>query len=273
MFGSIRSNKLQRAGQLAAYAFLVGFGVAAITVLHGLGNHRWLQVPWNELPAWIETAPVEDVVAALLRSVALVIAYWIAGSTVIYTAARLTKMPALVRATARTTLPQIRRVVDRAIAVPVTTAALSAPLSPALGADLANQAPTPPETIVYQISDQGVPIPQNLESPESTLIVPPGVDGAGYTPRPAGGVNMGQDLGVPAEAISYQVVAGDNLWTIAAHHLTAVSTEQDVDVAETVVYWRRVIEANTPRLRSGDPNLIYPGETIVLPAIDQGGTS
>ena len=35
--------------------------------------------------------------------------------------------------------------------------------------------------------------------------------------------------------------------------------------AEITPYWRRVIVANAGGLRSHDPNLIYPGERIVLP--------
>ncbi len=35
-------------------------------------------------------------------------------------------------------------------------------------------------------------------------------------------------------------------------------------------YWVVVIEANRSRVRSGDPDLIYPGEVIVLPPVSQG---
>jgi len=52
------------------------------------------------------------------------------------------------------------------------------------------------------------------------------------------------------------VSRGDNLWRIAA---TAAGHE---DIAD---YWRRLITANAGLLRSGDPDLIYPGEQIVLP--------
>jgi nucleoid-associated protein YgaU len=37
-------------------------------------------------------------------------------------------------------------------------------------------------------------------------------------------------------------------------------------VDEVVAYWRSVIEANRERLQSGDPDLIYPGEVVLLPA-------
>jgi nucleoid-associated protein YgaU len=37
---------------------------------------------------------------------------------------------------------------------------------------------------------------------------------------------------------------------------------------EVAEYWHRVIEANRDRLRSGDPDLIYPGEEIILPPLE-----
>jgi hypothetical protein len=37
---------------------------------------------------------------------------------------------------------------------------------------------------------------------------------------------------------------------------------------EVAEYVERVREANRHRLVSGDPDLIYPGETIVLPPVD-----
>ena len=57
---------------------------------------------------------------------------------------------------------------------------------------------------------------------------------------------------------TYTVTAGDNLWKIAAAH-----TPDDEPVGP---YWRRLIAANEGRLLSGDPDLIYPGEILVLPA-------
>jgi hypothetical protein len=55
-------------------------------------------------------------------------------------------------------------------------------------------------------------------------------------------------------------VAGDNLWSIAAAHIGA---RRAADVAP---YWRQVVDANRSTLRSGDPNLIFPGELVALPA-------
>ena len=60
------------------------------------------------------------------------------------------------------------------------------------------------------------------------------------------------------------VVEGDHLWKISERHLRAESPETAV-----APYWRTVIEVNTPNLRSGDPDLIYPGELIEMPPISE----
>jgi hypothetical protein len=39
---------------------------------------------------------------------------------------------------------------------------------------------------------------------------------------------------------------------------------------EIAAYWVRVVEANQGRLRSGDPDLIYPDEDIELPPVVRG---
>ena len=60
------------------------------------------------------------------------------------------------------------------------------------------------------------------------------------------------------------VVEGDHLWKISGRRLGPSSPDEVI-----APYWREVIEVNTPRLRSGDPDLIYPGETVELPAIPE----
>jgi nucleoid-associated protein YgaU len=63
----------------------------------------------------------------------------------------------------------------------------------------------------------------------------------------------------------HQVRRGDNLWDIAAGQLAA-HPDHTLTVRE---YWLLVIDANRDRLRSGDPDLIFPGETIMLPPLGE----
>jgi len=60
---------------------------------------------------------------------------------------------------------------------------------------------------------------------------------------------------------SVVVEKGDHLWKISAEHIGPGATD-----GEVFPYWREVITVNTPHLRSGDPDLIFPGEVVRLPA-------
>ena len=37
---------------------------------------------------------------------------------------------------------------------------------------------------------------------------------------------------------------------------------------EVAEYWAKLVEANRHGLESGDPDLIYPGEEIIVPPVD-----
>jgi len=62
------------------------------------------------------------------------------------------------------------------------------------------------------------------------------------------------------------VAKGDHLWKISGHHLHRLLGRQATNL-EISPYWRRVIETNRTNLISGDPDLIYPGEVMTLPAV------
>lgn len=66
---------------------------------------------------------------------------------------------------------------------------------------------------------------------------------------------------------SYTVVAGDDLWRLAARHLATSTGRERTSLPDDEVrsYWVRVCDANRDRIRSGDVNLIYPGEVVDLP--------
>ena len=69
---------------------------------------------------------------------------------------------------------------------------------------------------------------------------------------------------MPSESTTATVEGGDHLWKLSKARLLAVLGREPED-SEVSPYWRTVIEANRDGLRSGDPNLIYPGEEVVLP--------
>jgi nucleoid-associated protein YgaU len=98
----------------------------------------------------------------------------------------------------------------------------------------------------------------------TSTTTPPGGQG-----QPGGG-QPGQQPGGAEQASSHRVVPGDNLWTIARDHLAEVRGRPAAELSdrEIAVYWLKVIKANRARLKSGDLDLIYPGERIVLPPVE-----
>jgi hypothetical protein len=100
--------------------------------------------------------------------------------------------------------------------------------------------------------------PDVIEAGEKIVLppVPSAAAGAGAGPAP---VTRGRT--------SQTAARGDSLWTIARDHLIAVGKGQPSN-RQVAEYWAKVKAANLHRLKSGDPDLIEPGEEIVLPPVD-----
>jgi hypothetical protein len=137
-----RSAPLRRTGSLLA---LLALELAAVVGLHWLGRFEGLRIGWAEPVPWLLSSPVQDVLGALLRTVGLVMAYWLLVSTLLYLLASLTRLPAAVRAVGWATLPLVRRVADHAVAVTLATSMVGGgtlgAASPALAADRGRAGP------------------------------------------------------------------------------------------------------------------------------------
>ena len=233
---------------------LVGFEIGSVATLVRLGDRDDLAIPWHDLGLWLDTTSPEIAIGAAVRLLALAAACGLLGTTLGYLLARLFRVPQLVAAFGAATLPVVRRNIDRALAVTVTTAVLIAPMARASAQEAPPQEPAP-------TTNAGVG------------VQPPGTNSAGYTPTPAG-LPTGREPVVtkdtepppipgPATARSYVVRSGDNFWRIALADLSADGTAPDR--GDITPHWLRIIRLNEDRIRSGDPDLIYPGETITLP--------
>src|SRR6266508_3615139 len=113
-----RSAVLRRA---ASFLSLLAFELAAVVLLTRLGSVPELRIPWHSLTPWLLNSPVEDVLAAILRNIALLIAWWLLGSNLLYLLARLTRVPSAIRAVRWLTLPVVRRATDHALALTLAT--------------------------------------------------------------------------------------------------------------------------------------------------------
>jgi hypothetical protein len=228
---------------------------AVLAALVVVGRRPELAVPVGHLGEWLRDGDAATVVIALLRWVAMAGAAWLLGSTLLYLAASLSRVPAAVRAVRWSTLPAVRRAVDAACAVSIATTVVLAPA----GAGAARASDPPSVSLVRDGHDGGIrelPADTTTTTTVPTTLPPVTVVPVAPTPLPS------------ATGDEVVVAEGDNLWVLAARHLAASSGRASTDVpdAEVAPYWARVCDANRDRLASGDPDLVFPGERVVLPA-------
>jgi hypothetical protein len=112
--------------------------------------------------------------------------------------------------------------------------------------------------------------PTGTTSPPPTTapIVPPTAPPPVITTTPAVPVAP-EAPSAPAAGPTHTVTGGEHLWSIAAARVASASGKASADLAgaDIAPYWLRVVELNRHRLRSGNPNLVYPGEVVELPPL------
>ncbi|MDX2468488.1 MAG: LysM peptidoglycan-binding domain-containing protein, partial [Acidimicrobiia bacterium] len=106
-------------------------------------------------------------------------------------------------------------------------------------------------------------LPLQLPAPTNEVVPVPNVVAPSATTTPP----IPSVAPTTAVYTGYTVQAGDNLWLIAENHVAA-TTGGAPTVAAITSYWRQVVEVNRQTLRSGDPNMIFAGEIIVIPAME-----
>jgi hypothetical protein len=103
---------VERLGRLVRLLLLFTLEAAVFAALYRLGQVERLQVDWANFGTWIRAVPTEDAILGVLRWVGVVVAGWLLASSVLYTLAWISRVPALVRGTSWLTLPVIRSVVE-----------------------------------------------------------------------------------------------------------------------------------------------------------------
>jgi hypothetical protein len=268
-------------------ALLVAGEAMAVVALHRLGGVDGFAIPRHDLARWLQQTPSEEVLLVAVRLAALLAAWWLLGSTLLYVAARVARLHGTAAALGWATLPAVRRWADRAAAVsivaatalgvgrpaaadpPPTTSPTTAPV--VLDADHRDplSVPSRPPSSVrtgHGLDPTPVPSVPPIQSsptpgppPTTAPLVPPAVPitpPAPATPPPA-----------PTEGATHTVARGEHLWSIAARQVATATRKPPSDLAPADIapYWLRVVEVNRPRLRSGNPNLVFPGEVVDLP--------
>jgi hypothetical protein len=272
---------------------LVAAEVAAVVALHRLGGVDGFAIPRHDLARWLQQTPSEDVLLAGVRLAALVAAWWLLGSTLLYVAARVTRLHRTATALGWATLPAVRRWADRAAAVsivaatalgvgrpvaadpPPTTSSRPAPVVvDADHRDPARLPSRPPSSARtgYGVDPPPVPTVPPVETaptppPTTTPLVRPPAPPPTTTPfAPAA---PAAPPAAPTAGATHVVTRGEHLWSIAAGRVATAAGKLPADLspADIAPYWRRVVEINRLRLRSGNANLVHPGEIVELPPL------
>jgi hypothetical protein len=269
------------AATLAALVHPAGVGGA----LHALRDGSW---------SWWAAGSTATLSAAVLWLAAAALTAWCWATTLTCVASRAVPVLRPLRALDALTAPAIRRAVDRAVAVslmcsplgfafaspataatarpPATTANDASPpavvrvgpggeilIAPRPGSRARARAVVPTTTTTAITAPPPTTTPTT--TPAATAAPPPGP-----TPPPAPGTPAPATAHQPRRTDLYTVVPGDNFWTIAAARIAA-ATRRAPAAADIAPYWQRVVDANRSSICSGDPNLIFPGEIVMLPPL------
>lgn len=231
----------------AFVVLLLGAEIAAVITLHGVGWVDGFAVRGAAMSAWLRQASTEDLVAVTARFAALACAWWLLVATVLSLARRVVPGWRHLRALDWLSPAALRRVADRALVAGFGASIGLTGMHPAVAAQAHPAHPARARV--------DVPV---VRTATPTLPRPPTTSGTAP-------VGASRDTVVVGTVV---VRAGENLWVIAQHALE--HGQRVVRPAEIAPYWRRVVAANASGLRSHDPNLIFPGERVVLPPLPDG---
>jgi hypothetical protein len=254
---------------------LISMEIGLLDALYRLESLPFLKTPGADPPAWrlwLATTPPQDAVAAVLRFVATAAAWWLLATTGLYLVARLTRVPAMVRTLGWATPRAVRRLIDRGVALSViaslaggTAAFAGGGNPPAPVVAVAGRGPGTLLPVGTGPGTQPQPSPEPLPVPAPPVVsFPPAASVPPVAPVPESSA-LREGAAQPAPPGRYSVQPGDSLWTIAANHLADSGVTRSN--GRIGPYWKELIQENRSGLRSGNPNLIFPGETVTLPPI------
>ena len=264
---------------LPAVRVLAVLAVSGATVfgLHQLGQVPWLSVDWFHPIQWLNDTRPSEALLSIARLLALGCAWWILLSTSCYVTAGLCRMAAGVRLMTPFTPPFARALVAKAMVGAVAVSTLGNAV-PAAALPHRTQVlsqldsypvplivpPSPPEAAAPDIHEPlRLPVPFPRLQPGVTPFGP-----SEKTADPAGTVTNHPVLSPTSlqPGKQYRIAPGDHLWSIARRTL-AQEMNRPPTSKQITSYWVELIESNRDSIHSRDPNLIYPGERIILPQI------
>lgn len=240
---------LRRSAPVVAWSL----GLCAVLVAMSALGHGALAAPDLRAPGswsgWLADRTAPEAAMAILRVVVLALATYLLVVTVLAVVLRLGHAGRLVTVADVVTLPFVRSLVQAGLGVGLAGAALAAVGTMAVDAPGPRGAPTAADAALVSSVSSGDAVMQRLP-PEGA---PPVMQKLPAADRPSGDR-------------TWTVAAGDHFWSISSQVL-AESWGRVPSDQELTPYWEQVVEANRGRLADpGNPDLLFPGQELVLPA-------
>jgi len=239
------SNSTARVGGGIRWLLLAAFPVVAFAVLLSMAP----PLAFDQLTS----RSLEAVILTTGRWIGLSLTFWLITTQLLLTAAVITRTDWMIDVLRPVTLPIVRRIAASAATVSITMSSVVA---------VAQTAPEP--TIIVFDEEAGSDLRQEATP---TPVLHPLVEHAIDEPAP-----ILEPEGSYSAPLTWQVRRGDHLWSIAGEHL-AIVLDRRPSRDEHRNYWVEVVGTARPIIRSGDPNLIYPGEEIPMPPILNAGVT
>lgn len=200
----------------------------------------------------VANAPLEPTLLAAGRWFGIALTLWLMASQILYTVAVVTRTDWLAESLRPFTLPLARKVAAGLASASITMSSLGT--TAIAQSTSATTVEVDMDRVTAGLRQEATPTPilQPLADclPSTTALLE--LEGSYSSP------------------LTWLVRPGDHLWSISGEHL-AIVLDRAPTPDEHARYWVLVIEASHPVIRSGDPDLIYPGEEVPLPpTLDAG---
>jgi len=201
---------------------------------------------WDDVNTWYEQVGAGAAALTALRLVAVLAAGWIVVATVLQLVGGTTRRRIVQRVADGVSPRWLTRLAHGAAGLAVTVG-LAGPPVPS----------DPAGTAVMEVLEEPGSATSTTTTPTTTTTTttsapPPRTPPAAPDSPPP-----------PIAAEEVVVARGDSFWSLAVEAVAASSRPATVDA-----YWRRLVELNRPRLVDpANPDLLYPGQVLVLPPI------
>lgn len=235
-----------------------------------IGGEAWIPTP-SEI---LDSPPDEAVIGCIWLATLSVVA-WLLCSALLSVCAYTVRIPAAIRAVEWMTVRPVRRLARRLAAVVLAVGSMSAsypagavhlppvPMVVSSGQELTVDSHTD------MITGVTTPMPTVGETGPSVARTGQSAGKVGVSTPPTLRTGDGKAASTGG-SIEYVVQPGDSIWSVSFVHLHRSRTGPVPD-PEVLRVWRQVVDLNRGRLRSGDPDLIFPGEILTLPDLSAPG--